>query len=306
MNVRKQFSVIGWALTVFYLVSSGAQFLFGLFLNGFDYLLPGFVWTDDFLMISSQVIMYGVAFPVFFAMIKRLPSWFMAEKKDMSLGTLAVIFIICLGASYIGNLMGVVLMMASELVFGTQSLNPVTDVIGNMSLEVMFFSTVVAAPFMEELMFRKLLIDRLVPLGQKTAVFVSGLAFGLFHGNFYQFFYAFILGMIFAYVYSETGKLRYSVLLHMGINLVGGVIPFLVDAWAAQSFILSWLSTLLMWGFIFVMIVASVILTAIFGGRVRWFPAWKKTEKGIGYTAITASGVWAFLLASLLEFAMMF
>ena len=45
-------------------------------------------------------------------------------------------------------------------------------------------------------MFRKLLIDRIVPFGQRVAVVVSGLAFGLFHGNFYQFFYAFSLGAV--------------------------------------------------------------------------------------------------------------
>lgn len=304
MNVRRQFSVIGWALTAFYLVSAGAQFLFGVFLNGFGYLLPRFVWSDDFLMIASQVIMYGIAFPVFFAIIKRLPSWFMAEKKEITSGKLTVIFIICIGASYVGNLMGIMLMMASDLMLGTQSMNPVTDMLGNMSPEIMIFSTVVAAPFMEELMFRKLLIDRLIPLGQKTAVLVSGLAFGLFHGNFYQFFYAFILGMIFAYVYSQTGKLRYNVMLHMGINLVGGVLPFLLEKWTAQSILLSWLSTLLMWGFIFLMIIVSMILTAIFGGKVQWFPAWERTEKGLGYAIFTASGVWAFLLVSALEFVM--
>jgi len=73
------------------------------------------------------------------------------------------------------------------------------------------------------LLFRKLLIDRIYKYGEGIAVVTSGLMFGLFHGNFSQFFYAFGIGMIFAYIYCKTGKLRYSIGLHMIINTIGSV-----------------------------------------------------------------------------------
>ena len=80
------------------------------------------------------------------------------------------------------------------------------------------------APFLEELIFRKQIIDRLGKYGEKTAIFFSGITFGLFHMNLFQFFYAFGLGVIFAYVYTRTRMLRYSVIMHMIINFMGAVI----------------------------------------------------------------------------------
>ncbi|MGN0158163.1 MAG: lysostaphin resistance A-like protein [Brotaphodocola sp.] len=306
MDAKRQFSTIGWALAVYYLVCVGAQILFSIFLEKFEHLLPEFVWSDDFMMIASQIIMYGIGFPVFYCLVRNLPSWFLSEKKRISPGHLFVVFVICMGAAYIGNLIGNVLMLISDLMFGTQSMNPVTDAVLNMSPVGMFLTTVVAAPIMEEWMFRKILIDRLVPFGQKAAVVASGLSFGLFHGNFYQFFYAFSLGMIFAYLYSYTGKLRYNVLLHMGINLIGGVLPLLWEKWAGMSVILYWLGMIFMGTLVIIAIVAAIVLAAIFAGRLRWFPAWERPEKGICYSVFTASGVWAFFLVCVMEFARMF
>ena len=49
-------------------------------------------------------------------------------------------------------------------------------------------------------MFRKLIIDRMSIYGDKLAIIVSSIAFGLFHGNFYQIFYATLIGFILGYV----------------------------------------------------------------------------------------------------------
>ena len=71
-------------------------------------------------------------------------------------------------------------------------------------------------------MFRKILIDRAIVFGDKTAILLSGLLFGLFHGNFYQVFYAFGVGCVLAYVYIRTGKIWYSISLHMAVNFFNG------------------------------------------------------------------------------------
>ena len=81
----------------------------------------------------------------------------------------------------------------------------------------------VAAPIFEEIVYRKLVIDRLRRYGDLFAVVVSGLIFGLIHGNFSQFFYATLLGFLFALVYLYSGKLRYTIALHIAINFIGSV-----------------------------------------------------------------------------------
>lgn len=83
---------------------------------------------------------------------------------------------------------------------------------------------VIVGPIFEEWLFRKQLIDHTRKYGEKTAILLSGLAFGLFHMNLFQFFYAFLLGLMFGYVYTRTSKLRYSTAMHMIINFNGGVL----------------------------------------------------------------------------------
>ena len=67
-----------------------------------------------------------------------------------------------------------------------------------------------------------------LPFGEKPAVILSGLAFGLIHGNLTQFFYAFGLGIAFGYIFVKTGKVKYPIILHMIINFLGSVVSVLV------------------------------------------------------------------------------
>ena len=87
------------------------------------------------------------------------------------------------------------------------------------------------APFVEEVMFRKVLLDRLRPYGDRFAVGASALCFGLFHGNFNQIPYAAALGLVFGYVALRTGCLWQTILLHAMVNFIAtGLIP-LLELW---------------------------------------------------------------------------
>ena len=98
---------------------------------------------------------------------------------------------------------------------------------------------IIAAPIIEELIFRKLLIDRISPFGEKTAIFASALAFGLVHGNFSQFFYAFAIGLLFGYIYVKTRNILYTIVLHMFVNgfcgVLSGYITSKIDTDAIKS-----------------------------------------------------------------------
>ena len=83
---------------------------------------------------------------------------------------------------------------------------------------------VIMAPVVEELFSGSWSWIQAVGYGQKTAIIISGIMFGMAHGNFSQFFYAFGIGILWAYVYAKTGKVRYTIGFHMLSNLLGGVI----------------------------------------------------------------------------------
>jgi membrane protease YdiL (CAAX protease family) len=90
---------------------------------------------------------------------------------------------------------------------------------------------IAAAPVMEEFVFRRCLIDRLSPYGEKAALVTSALLFALFHETVNQVFYAFLLGLVLGYVYLKTGRLRITVVLHMLVNSLSMVVlPALLTA----------------------------------------------------------------------------
>ncbi|NBH71460.1 CPBP family intramembrane metalloprotease [Clostridiaceae bacterium] len=305
MEVRRQFSRIGWAFVVFCLVDVIIQVVMavGIVLGN----ARGYLWVSDVnFLFLGQVSMYVFAFPVFWLMMKRIPSWKKDEGERISLGGFLLWAVVCFGYTYIGNLFGQAFMGGMEAFTGMPQENPVMDVLNQMNPWMVFLTTVVVAPVMEELMFRKFLIDRIVPFGQRAAVIVSGVAFGLFHGNFYQFFYACGLGMIFAYLYSSTGRVRYGILLHMMINMVGGMLPIAMiqgmDGFGVgmvAAMIGGMVLGLLMLG----SMAGAVVLTCIYARRLTWFQGWAPVpEKGFWRSVLTAPGVVVFLVICLVLF----
>ena len=305
METRRQFSRIGWAFVVFFLVDIGIQLLMGVGL-GLWIAYGGKGMPDvDYLMLA-QASMYLCAFPIFWLMIRRVPSWKKKDGETISIGAFLLWAVVCFGFTYIGNLAGQIMMGAVETVIGSVPENPVLDLIDEMNPWTVFFSTAVIAPVMEEIMFRKILIDRIVPFGQRAAVVVSGVAFGLFHGNFYQFFYACILGMMFAYLYSSTGKIRYTILLHMMINLTGGVVPVVLlqgmDGFSAAT-VFTLLGIVLLGLLMIGSIIGAIVLTCIYSWRLPWFHGWAPIpKKGFWRTVLTAPGVVAFLVICVVMF----
>ena len=259
----------------------------------------------DLVMLLSQFSMYGIGFPVFYLLVRRIPAWKMTKPQPMGAVRIILVVVFCFGLTYMGNLIGQLLMKAIGLLRGAVMENPVDFLVMEMSPWTVFVSTVLIAPVMEELMFRKLLIDRIVQYGQKTAVIVSGVGFGLFHGNFFQFFYACAIGMVFAYLYSSTGRIRYSIILHMMINFVGGFVAlFLVQGLNQEqmwALIVIGLQTVLMIG----SMIAAIVLACIYGKRLHWFPAWaRRPESGIGKAVFLAPGVLGFLVMSVVLFVL--
>lgn len=179
--------------------------------------------------VVSAFSFYGVAIPLFFLLTKKEKAA-LPEKHSMSPEELLMAFIVCFPFLYLGNYLG---MFLNFLLSGFQSASasPVDEATSTLGLGFTFLFIVILAPIFEELVFRKLLLDRIGKYGCAPAIALSGLSFGLFHGNFLQFFYALFLGFFFAFLYLRTGKLRYTVFLHILINFFGSIVPMLLNEW---------------------------------------------------------------------------
>lgn len=137
--------------------------------------------------------------------------------------------IMCLGAAYIFNIVGSIFNILIGVIKGKDVINPLLETMEGTSLVATVIFAGILAPIFEEYVFRGVFLDKLRVYGDETAIWVTALAFGLFHGNLSQFFYAFILGIIFGYIAINTNQIKYTIILHMMINILGSTImPALV------------------------------------------------------------------------------
>ena len=82
--------------------------------------------------------------------------------------------------------------------------------------------TVIAAPIVEEIIFRGLILSRLrKAMSVPIAIIISSLLFALAHGQALWMAYTFIVGCAFAIVDVKTNTITTSVLVHMLFNLLG-------------------------------------------------------------------------------------
>lgn len=217
---KKEFSGIGIRM----LISTAVILLLQIGTQSFALtLFPQ--WQDNFtiLLILTMVPLYVLGFPLsFFLMRNRdVPS---IEKHTMTAIQLVVAFLMCYGIMIVGNLLGLGVTAGLGLIKGSPVQNTLLNVVTGGPLWITAIFTVLCAPAFEEILFRKLICDKVIKYGEGCAVVLSGLIFGLFHMNFNQFFYAFFLGCFFAFVYVKTGCLKYTILLHMVINFFGSVL----------------------------------------------------------------------------------
>ena len=130
---------------------------------------------------------------------------------------------VCLFVAYSGNIVGFSLQWFLNTLPSLNLLSepavPTTD-----GLALQMGLAAVVSPVMEEFVFRRCLIDRLSPFGERAALVVAAVAFGLFHGTANQLCYGTLLGLVFGYVYLRTSRLRYTIGVHMAINILSSVV----------------------------------------------------------------------------------
>lgn len=227
-SFRRSFSRIGWAVFTVTVTSLLLVVLLRILLTALEQIGYKTDLFDQLLLIVNQVlitlsILCGAL--VLIGMPKCVP-----EKRPISFKAFLLILCICFGIGQIGNLIGSVILMLSNILSGGNASNPVTEIMMSFSPWQLFLCTAIWAPIIEEFFFRKLLIDRIYRHGELAAILTSAALFGLFHQNFSQFFYAFGLGAVLAYLYCKTGSYRLVTLLHMLFNLFAGVIPGILAA----------------------------------------------------------------------------
>ncbi len=179
------------------------------------------VYEDPtFLTINNIICMYVIAVPLC-ALVMTLANDSKLVVRDhisknQYLRSLFMVFPI---AVLLGNLSN---FLASKMTSGEAENGINVFLSGESPLAMLMVA--VLAPVFEELVFRKLIIDRTRRYGEMTAILYSSLAFGLFHCNLYQIFYAFAIGIVLGYVYVRTGNVLLTIIIHLVVNATSSIL----------------------------------------------------------------------------------
>ena len=215
----QRMSRIGWALLSYMAAGLVLQLAAVPVLRRVPQLLdqPLFSWG------FSLVVSYGVCFPLFCVILGRGTGEVTPRRQrvgPLRFGQLAAISV---AALYLSSLITQAIIALIAAGRGRPVVDPVEQML-DYPLICNLLLICVAAPVCEEIMFRRLILDRLRPYGDTFAVVASALAFGLMHGNLSQLLYAFILGCVFGYVALVTGRIWHTILLHAFINSISALL----------------------------------------------------------------------------------
>ena len=158
-----------------------------------------------------QIIATVIAFPFIYAFYRKEDGGKMANLPRTILFAAAA------------GLVGVVLKNLigyTGLKETSQSYQEVSAAFYGSSLTLEILGTCIIIPFLEELLYRGIVYQRLKAfLGVKTAIVLSAVIFGAMHFNLVQFLYATAVGLLLAVIMEQEG-LGAAMAAHMVTNLV--------------------------------------------------------------------------------------
>lgn len=216
---KKHFSSLGLMCFFGALIIIGVQVAVSMLVLAFA---PSLLDNPNLSLLVSMLPTYAIAFPLTSLLIRQVPGVQM-KKHNMKPTQLLGAFAISYALMYLSNLAGQFFTNIIGIIKGSPVDDAIADLVSELNPLTAFFVMVLLAPALEEWIFRKLLVDRTIRYGEGTAIFLSGLMFGLFHGNLNQFVYTFLVGAFWAFIYVKTGRLRYTIYLHMALNFMGSV-----------------------------------------------------------------------------------
>ncbi|HEY5122148.1 MAG TPA: type II CAAX endopeptidase family protein [Ignavibacteria bacterium] len=118
-----------------------------------------------------------------------------------------------------------------------QSLIPLSESIKNLSSNIAshkgiftFLAMVIAAPILEELIFRGIILDGLLKkYSPVISILISSLLFGLAHINPWQFVTGLLFGIFSGWIYYKTRSVLPSIIIHSSANLSGFLLRYFID-----------------------------------------------------------------------------
>lgn len=162
-----------------------------------------------------------VSYPLLVVLLRRKPSE-KPERHDLSFFELIMYIAISFGIVFCANLTGLGVVQVIQKISGYTLMNPTDELLKDQNAMLLVVMVALIGPILEEIVFRKLLIDAIGRYNAGVAVIISGVIFGIIHSNISQFFYTLAFGLFLGFIYLKTGRLLYTIIMHVSINLFFG------------------------------------------------------------------------------------
>lgn len=178
-------------------------------------LLLNSIGGEEISFLIYYVLATGAAFWIAHSKRKK---WTGASEYSLELSSAKIIILVSM----------VTLAIQTGIIAPMVDLLPMPEFIRKIFLEAAtrngiysFIAIVIAAPILEELIFRGIILDGLLKrYSPLKSIVISSALFGIVHLNPWQFITAFIIGMFSGWVYYKTKKLTLSILIHFVNNLM--------------------------------------------------------------------------------------
>ena len=233
---------IGFASLGYIAISLFASVLYLIFaeiffpasnIHGLYYLNETVEWGFNLAVyIISLLIPFGI-YALCIKMPLKVALPFRKAKFDLTSGGV----LIGLGAGVLASYATNALQLGLEAI-GIGITMPEMEVPETVPGLILYVITLTVAPaFIEEILFRGIVMQSLRRFGDIFALVASALIFGIFHCNLIQMPYAFIVGLCIGYFVMRTGSLWVGVILHFINNSVAVVFELLYPHITEETYI---------------------------------------------------------------------
>lgn len=198
--------------------STGQSFgIAGITVLGMVLMAPVIMAADylgkDLSLLIYYVLAMGIPFLIVHTIRKKKTG---ISGFDLEFGNLRSILLITL--AIIALQIGVTTPITSLIPMSETMKETFLNFLGGNGL-ITFIMVVVAAPFLEEFIFRGIILNGLLKrYSPWFSIFLSSFLFGIIHMNPWQFTSAMIIGVFAGWVYYKTNKLSYTIIIHMANN----------------------------------------------------------------------------------------
>lgn len=210
---------------IFYSASGIMGGLFGTETTEWTFNLVLYIFS---LMIPFAIYALAIRIPI------KVAAPFKKAKPGLTLGGVLVGLGACVIASYATAALQTLLEFAGVEIFMPEFETPKTV----LGIILFILSMAVAPAFIEELIFRGIIMQSLRRFGDIFALVASSLIFGIFHLNLIQMPYAFIVGLCIGYFVMRTGSLWVGVIIHFINNLVSCIMELAMPHISDDTFVI--------------------------------------------------------------------